>query len=475
MIITHKLSMDLQNRTIQPWLNMVQCDQNTRAIEVTLTDAGTAWEPGNLDGVRLRYRKSDGTVGSYDTLPDGTKAWTVDGNKMIVYVAPQMLTVPGLVETQLALNTGKKSIATFTFQIVVEEDPSAGTVESEDYVNWQQWIEDELDAYIQKVREDGEVLGGTMAGPLNMNGQTLSGLNVPAQSDHASNKGYVDQQTKQTVHRNLLDNSDFRNPVNQRGSSSYAVSGYTIDRWKSASADLKVDFSESEYIQIINSNTTTRRYFSQPTGIAAKAGEMYTMACYDKTTSRVKVFAVVVPEAGSYIDGGDIDGGVLRLINDATTGLTFAVVVNAGSAVMLSWVALYESAYSAETLPKYSPKGYSAELAECRRYYQRVGQLMSTGAAAVGFCFSATSARFVMSISPMRKANPTVTLVSTDSVPAVLCNGSVIARGALTFTANAYKDAQHMALVVTVEGGTQNASTVLTSNNACYFELSADL
>ena len=31
--------------------------------------------------------------------------------------------------------------------------------------------------------------------------------------------------------RNLLDNSDFRNPVNQRGAKSYSVSGYTIDRW----------------------------------------------------------------------------------------------------------------------------------------------------------------------------------------------------------------------------------------------------
>ena len=31
--------------------------------------------------------------------------------------------------------------------------------------------------------------------------------------------------------RNLLDNSDFRNPVNQKGQTSYTEVGYTIDRW----------------------------------------------------------------------------------------------------------------------------------------------------------------------------------------------------------------------------------------------------
>ena len=36
---------------------------------------------------------------------------------------------------------------------------------------------------------------------------------------------------KATNVRNLLDNSDFRNPVNQRGATSYSGSVYTIDRW----------------------------------------------------------------------------------------------------------------------------------------------------------------------------------------------------------------------------------------------------
>lgn len=34
--------------------------------------------------------------------------------------------------------------------------------------------------------------GGTMTGPVNMNGQPISGLNAPTQDTHAANKGYVD-------------------------------------------------------------------------------------------------------------------------------------------------------------------------------------------------------------------------------------------------------------------------------------------
>lgn len=37
--------------------------------------------------------------------------------------------------------------------------------------------------------------------------------------------------------------------------------------------------------------------------------------------------------------------------------------------VELAWVALYEGEYTADTLPPYVSKGYTAELAECQRYY----------------------------------------------------------------------------------------------------------
>ena len=60
--------------------------------------------------------------------------------------------------------------------------------------------------------------------------------------------------------RNLLDNSDFRNPVNQRGQTTYnAKWQYTIDRWivASVSSDgaLSLDITDSG---ITITNTTIR-------------------------------------------------------------------------------------------------------------------------------------------------------------------------------------------------------------------------
>ena len=130
MIVTHKHNMDLTIRGETLRLNMVQGDINARAVELTLTADGAAWTPEGVETVLLRYRKCDGTGGSYDTLPDGTAAWHLEGNLLTLLAAPQMLAVPGLVEVQAALMKGTACIATFPFQIVVEADPSAGVVES---------------------------------------------------------------------------------------------------------------------------------------------------------------------------------------------------------------------------------------------------------------------------------------------------------------------------------------------------------
>lgn len=43
-----------------------------------------------------------------------------------------------------------------------------------------------------------------------------------------------------------------------------------------------------------------------------------------------------------------------------------------GTTRELVWAALYEGEYTSETLPEYHPKGYGAELEECKRYYQKL-------------------------------------------------------------------------------------------------------
>ena len=231
MIIMHKVNMDLQIRNPSPRLAMAQCDTDTRIVVLTLLSGGILWEPGDVDNVMVRYRKSDGTGGSYDTLPDGNCAWAIDGSVLSLWMAPQVLTAAGLVEMQAAMFSGKECLATFCFQITVEADPSIGAVESEDYVNWTHWAQTELEKHLRYMQESGEFRGACFYpsvdenaclcwnndfgldnpepvklsdilvvkleddGYLKLAGGTMNGpivLDAPEASGHAANKAYVD-------------------------------------------------------------------------------------------------------------------------------------------------------------------------------------------------------------------------------------------------------------------------------------------
>lgn len=126
---------------------------------------------------------------------------------------------------------------------------------------------------------------------------------------------------------NLLDNSDFRNPVNQRGvSGTITATGYFLDRWKLTSGSVTINSGS------ITLNGTIEQ-------ILEKEAVTATAAC---------------------------DGGATATYDNDTKTVTIT-----GSNTTITWAALYEGGYTVDTLPTYMPRGYAAELAECRRYYRR--------------------------------------------------------------------------------------------------------
>lgn len=161
--------------------------------------------------------------------------------------------------------------------------------------------------------------------------------------------------------RNLLDNSDFRNPVNQRGLTTYNHHWeYTIDRWIIASISTdgvpSLDITNSG---ITITNTTGNIYFIQRVPKALITfGNTYTYA-YQKSDG-----TIVVTTGASFEEIGGESYQIVYVIPSGTT---------------IVWAALYEGSYTAETLPPYVPKGYAAELAECQRYYRRGGQAVTIG------------------------------------------------------------------------------------------------
>lgn len=176
---------------------------------------------------------------------------------------------------------------------------------------------------------------------------------------------------------NLLDNSDFTNPVNQRGETSYAGAGYAIDRWRS--------WVDSNTLTIHDGYITTTGDYAQ-----------YIKGLGEGTYS---AFAMRT------------DGTLIQL----NTGYESAndwryVSLPAGSYV---WAALYEGEYTAETLPAYVPKGYAAELMGCRRYYYEFDTLVSSESSDIG----APRRMFVTLPVPMRQIPDVTYEVSGGNAP----------------------------------------------------------
>ena len=214
---------------------------------------------------------------------------------------------------------------------------------------------------------------------------------------HAPRTGYA---------YNLLDNSDFRNPVNQRGQTTYTEGGYTIDRWKMASKDTQLTVNNG-YITITN-NAESGRVTVENILPENHIGEVLTVAVCDHDTGNVYCMSGTVPEVDStesqYFCNVDFNGNTLRLLLRNSGKLSVCITVGNGASVHLRWAALYEGAYTADTLPPYQPKGYAAELAECKRYYE----LLDSGTSqfvraykddAIAFCVDYSEKRAVPVIS----------------------------------------------------------------------------
>ncbi|MBQ8768958.1 MAG: hypothetical protein IJZ15_04875 [Oscillospiraceae bacterium] len=119
MIVTHKLKMSLEEEEILQRLEMPLGDVSTRKIEMQLYANRKLWTiPENVT-VLIQYKKPDGTVGEYDTLPDGSAAWSVYDNVLTLTLAPQVLTAVGSVVLYASLYLEEAVLHTFAVEICV--------------------------------------------------------------------------------------------------------------------------------------------------------------------------------------------------------------------------------------------------------------------------------------------------------------------------------------------------------------------
>ena len=248
---------------------------------------------------------------------------------------------------------------------------------------------------------------------------------------------------------NLLDNSDFTNPVNQRGQTSYTGNVYTIDRWRSWDSNNITtlnDGSISVSVHIIQN--IPKNCF--------KDGSTYTFAL-------CTLDGYIYINSGVYTPGGEGFGDWTHTWVEPDTYGNMAVYVRLGTYV---WAALYEGSYTADTLPAYVPKGYAAELAACQRYYKKItignGFMNIVG-------FNETEARGLLITSGMR-VTPTV----NSSLMLRLYNGSSY-KTVTSIGVSKMTETSMLLSMVSSDLTKQTLYTIHPSGGYADIELSADL
>lgn len=353
------------------------------------------------------------------------------------------------------------------------------------------WTGAEIDAGIQAARNALPKSGGTMAGTLTLNGN-------PTADFHAATKKYVDAVAKGAVYipgmngkcaYNLLDNSWFVNPINQRGQTSYSGAVYTIDRWRLTNEYSSVTIDDDGVTFSASGGWCYPQQFIPANN--AMIGKTYTAAVCLKDgtvyTFGNGVLTTLSPSGNTLIGTRvALDNGVQLAIYMRTDGrLMFQPHIPDGESLGLKWAALYEGDYTAETLPPYVYKGYAVELAECQRYFQRLNASKS----AWRFYNAAIRSTSVVTlpaipISPMRANSPAVSFASGETMRLLSAPGGNTVYGVNNTAITSVFEVDYsqgdslitIQLNVTNTGSQGNmASAMIGTNGAGYIDLSLDL
>ena len=228
--------------------------------------------------------------------------------------------------------------------------------------------------------------------------------------------------------RNLLDNSDFRNPVNQRGiTSETSVSAYSyfIDRWVNQSSEARSFTLSTSGIGLPPPTTLLQKIEK------IEAGKIVTFAIkLSDGTIATLTGTVQYASDGAWMRFASIAHSFGDMYMETMNGVVNVVVYNT-KVITIEWAALYEGSYTADTLPPYVPKGYAAELEECRRYYKRFTAPYA-GIAGTGYVTGSTKYIYI---------NPPDNYPMRIDKPSFAFKGVINVRGINGYIVEDYKDA----------------------------------
>lgn len=194
---------------------------------------------------------------------------------------------------------------------------------------------------------------------------------------------------------NMLDNSDFSNPINQRGLTTYSGSFiYSIDRWV---------ISGTISLQSGGISVSPNGFFLQRMEPLIN-GEDYTLAAY---VGNQLLVGTVTYDSVSSDSQVAVSTSLGTLYIQNIEGNLCQFTANTVAQSIISMPVLLKGAYTAKTLPPWVPPTYMIELAKCLGRYQIMYvSLFSQNT------YQAYASRFNTLVAMM--GTPTVTLYTTD-------------------------------------------------------------
>lgn len=349
------IDLDISNKRVAPLLQAKQGDVG-RKFRAVITDGGDPYDIPADAVLSVWYSGASG-AGNYSVI-GGKSAFCIDGNTVTVELITQMLNHHGSGNLCLVMNKQDGTqIGTWNIPYIVEQLPGMGSPAAEQYFT-------ALTEAAAKAAESAAKAAEAAA-----TFETDTTLSVAGKAADAAVTGAAlagKAPVTLGAPHNYLDNSDFRNPVNQRGKTAYSRVGYTIDRWMLLNNDGTMSIGDG-YIEL--------------TGVSGEAWFAQLIPNPSHHVGKTVTFVVELADYQKVCVSGVLsttqailnDAGLLLYIHPATEDyIQLNMVARTGTSYQIRNVALYEGEYTAETLPDYKPKGYGAELAECQRYFIRL-------------------------------------------------------------------------------------------------------
>lgn len=219
-------------------------------------------------------------------------------------------------------------------------------------------------------------------------------------------------------HINLLVNSDFSNPVNQRNFNGATTrwSQYTIDRWHCSTIGTILNPSTDCCIY-----ETTRPWAAMQQYIPARtvAGKKITFAVKLYAPNTKIFIQIVVGETAFHAyakSSGEQTICVSADIPETETNIRVEIgTSDAVSGIKLYWACVYEGTYTTENLPPFIQPDPVVELAKCQKY------LMPVPKDAILSGFTGEAGRINLFVPcPYMAPSDTPTIINGDSVYIVI-------------------------------------------------------